>query len=132
MLQKLSKCYPPILELIPIFLLVLVIYMAVNNYPILPDMIPTHFDSQGVPDGWEGKNWVFFYAGLSTFTYLLLTVLNVLFATVKNPMSLINIPKQWKDSLEAPQIEELRVILNRYLFMLKILNNSISLSCAYF
>jgi len=119
MWQKLSKCYPPTLELIPIFLLVLAVYMAISNYPTLPDKIPTHFNSQGVPDDWGSKNWVFLYAGLSTFTYLLLTLLNVLLATSKNPMSLINIPKQWKASLKAPQIEELRVILNRYLFGMK-------------
>jgi len=119
MWQKLSKCYPPTLELIPILLLVIAIYIAFSNYSALPERIPIDFNSQGVPDGWANKNWVFLYPGLSAFVYLLLTTLNVLLATTKNPMSLINLPKQWKASLNAPQIEELRVILNRYLFMLK-------------
>ncbi len=121
MKQKLSKCYPPTLEFIPLLLLLLTIYMTLSNYSTLPDKIPFHFNSQGVPDDWANKNWVFLYPGLSAFVYLLLTILNVLLAITKNPMSLINLPKQWKASLNAPQIEKLRVILNRYLFVLKIL-----------
>lgn len=119
MKQKLSKCYPPTLEFIPLLLLLLTIYMTLSNYSTLPDKIPFHFNSQGVPDDWANKNWVFLYPGLSAFVYLLLTILNVLLAITKNPMSLINLPKQWKASLNAPQIEKLRVILNRYLFVLK-------------
>ena len=119
MWQKLSKCYPPSLEFIPLLLVVLTIYITLSNYSILPGEIPIHFNSQGVPDDWANKNWVFLYPSLSAFVYLLLTVLNILFATIKNPMILINLPRQWKASLNAPQIEKLRVILNRYLFVMK-------------
>ena len=119
MKQKLSKCYPPTLEFIPLLLFLLTIYMTLSNYSTLPDKIPFHFNSQGVPDDWANKNLVFLYPGLSAFVYLLMTILNVLLAITKNPMSLINLPKQWKASLDAPQIEKLRVILNRYLFVLK-------------
>lgn len=131
MWQKLSKCYPLTLELIPIFLLVLAIYIALSNYSTLPDKIPIHFNSQGVPDDWANKNWVFLYPGLSAFVYILLTILNVLFAIMKNPMSLINLPKQWKASLNAPQIEKLRLVLNRYLFVLKMVIQGLVLYLLY-
>lgn len=131
MWQKLSKCYPLTLELIPIFLLALAIYIALSNYSTLPDKIPIHFNSQGVPDDWANKNWVFLYPGLSAFVYILLTILNVLFAIMKNPMSLINLPKQWKASLNAPQIEKLRLVLNRYLFVLKMVIEGLVLYLLY-
>jgi len=93
--------------------------MTISNYSTLPDKIPFHFNSQGVPDDWANKNLVFLYPGLSAFVYILMTILNVLLAITKNPMSFINLPKQWKASLDASQIEKLRVILNRYLFVMK-------------
>lgn len=121
MWQKLSKCYPPILELIPIFLLVLAIYIAFSNYSALPERIPIDFNSQGIAEDWANKNMIFLYPGLGSFIYLLFTTLNIWFAVTKNPKSLINMPKKWKDSLNDLQTEELRIILNRYLFVLKIL-----------
>ena len=131
MWQKLNKCYPPILEFIPLLLFVLTIYIAFSNYSTLPSRIPIHFNILGVPDGWTGKNGVFLYPSLSAFTYLLFTVLNVLLAATKDLMSLINLPKQWKESLNAPQVEELRVIFNRYLFMLKMAIQGLAIYLLY-
>ena len=131
MWQKLSKCYPPIFELVPIIILALTFYMAISNYSTLPDRLPINFNILGVPEGWTSKNGVFLYPGLSVFTYLLFTILNILLANAKNPMSLINIPKEWKESLNATQIEVLRVLLNRYLFMLKIVIQSLVIYLLY-
>ncbi|KPK22973.1 MAG: hypothetical protein AMJ70_04605 [Dehalococcoidia bacterium SG8_51_3] len=99
MWQKLNKCYPPTLELIPILLLVLAIYIAFSNYSALPDRIPIDFNSQGIAEDWANKNMIFLYPGLCVFIYLLFTALNIWFAVTKNPKSLINMPKKWKDSL---------------------------------
>ena len=121
MWQKLGKCYPPTLELIPIVLVVLAIYMAFINYSALPERIPIDFNSRGIAEDWANKNMIFLYPGLGAFIYLLFTALNIWFAVTNNPKSLINMPQKWKDFLSDSQTEELRVILNRYLFILKIL-----------
>ena len=131
MWQKLSKCYPPTLELISILLLVLAIYIAFSNYSSLPERIPVDFNSQGIPEEWANKNMIFLYPGLGVFIYLLFTTLNIWFAVTKNPKSLINMPKKWKDSLSDSQTEELRVILNRYLFVLKVVIQSLMLYLLY-
>ena len=121
MWQKLSRCYPPYLELIPLFLLVLTLYITVSNYATLPDTIPTHFNAQGLADDWGSKSTLFIILGLSAFIYILFTTLNIWFAIVKDPRPLINLPAKWKARLSDTQIEELRITLNRYLFLLKIL-----------
>ncbi len=131
MWQKLSRCYPPILELVPIFLLVLAIVIAFSNYSALPERIPIDFNSQGIAEDWANKNMIFLYPGLGVFIYVLFTTLNVWFAVTKNPKSLINMPKKWKDSLSDSQTEELRVILNRYLFILKVVIQVLMLYLLY-
>ncbi len=131
MWQKLSKCYPPTLELVPIFLLVLAIYIAISNYSALPERIQIDFNSQGIAEDWANKNMIFLYPGLGVFIYVLFATLNVWFAVTKNPKSLINMPKKWKDSLSDSQTEELRVILNRYLFVLKVLIQGLMLYLLY-
>ena len=121
MWQKLSKCYPPHLELIPLLLLVFVLYLILSNYAALPDTIPTHFNAQGVADDWGSKNTIFIFLGLNAFIYILFTFINIWFAIVKDPRVLINLPVKWKAAISDTQIETLRVMLNRYLFLLKII-----------
>ena len=120
MWQKLSKCYSPYLELIPLVLLAFTIYLALSNYATLPDTIPTHFNEQGIADDWGSKTTIFFILGLNALIYVLFTVLNIWFAIAKNPRALINLPPKWKVALGDTQLEKLRVTLNRYLFLLKI------------
>ncbi|MFC1911773.1 DUF1648 domain-containing protein [Chloroflexota bacterium] len=131
MWQKLGKCYPPTLEFIPIVLLVLAIYMALINYSALPERIPIDFNSQGIAKDWANKTMIFLYPGLGVFIYLLFTALNIWFAVTNNPKSLINMPRKWKDSLNDSQTEELRVILNRYLFVLKVVIQGLMLYLLY-
>ena len=121
MWQKLGRCYPPRLELIPLALLALTIYLALSSYAALPDIIPTHFNAQGIADDWGSKSAIFFLLGLSAFTYILLTALSIWFAVIRDPKSLINLPEKWKATLSETQVEKLRRVLNRYLFLLKII-----------
>ena len=125
MWQKLSKCYPPYLELIPLFLLVFTLYLALSNYTTLPDTIPTHFNAQGIADDWGSKTTIFFILGLNALIYVLFTVLNIWFAIAKNPRALINLPAKRKAALSDKQVEALRVTLNRYLFLLKIVTQGL-------
>ena len=120
MWQKLSKCYPPHLELIPLLLLVFALYLALSNYTTLPDTIPTHFNAADIADDWGSKTTIFFILGLNALFYVLFTVLNIWFAIAKDPRALINLPAKRKAALSDKRVEALRVTLNRYLFLLKI------------
>lgn len=131
MWQKLSKCYPPQLELIALFLLLLAFYIALSNYSILPDTIPVHFNAQGIPDNWGSKRMVFLYPGLNAFIYVSFTALNIWFATTKDPKSLINLPQKRKAVLSNAQAEELRTFLNRCLFLLKVIIQGLTIYLVY-
>lgn len=131
MWQKLSKCYPPHLEIIPLFLLAFTVYLALSNYATLPDTIPTHFNAQGIADGWGGKSTVFVFLGLNAFIYILFTAINIAFAVVRDPRSMINLPAARKAALSDAQVETLRVTLNRYLFLMKLLTQGLTAYLLY-
>lgn len=121
MLHKLNKFYPLQLELIPMTLLAFIIYLTLSSYPTLPDRIPSHFNFQGFPDGWGNKNTLFIYPAVSAFTYLLITIISIAFALVRDPKSFINLPTRIKDSLSEVGAEKLQIILLRCLLAIKIL-----------
>ena len=126
MWQKLSKCYPPHLELIPLLLLVFALYLALSNYTTLPDTIPTHFNAEDIADDWGSKTTIFLILCIVTLIYVLFTVLNFWFAIAKDLRALINLPAKRKAALSNKQIETLRLTLNRYLFLLKIVMQGLS------
>jgi uncharacterized membrane protein len=121
MLKKLSQIYPPYLELIGIFLLFLVAYLTWTAYPALPDTIPTHFDIQGLPDGWGSKNEILIFPLISLFIFLLLSGIIIAFLYIKDPKKMINLPASVKERITPEQAEILRIFLVRCLFALKIL-----------
>ena len=116
MLQKLSKVYPPIIELIPLLLLFAAFYLTFSSYSSLPDRIPTHFNFQGIPDGWGGKTNVFIYIGVSLFIYVLITGISIALAVTRNPKALINLPESMKERISPSQAEVLRVFMVRCLW----------------
>jgi uncharacterized membrane protein len=121
MWEKLSRCYPPQLELVSLFLLILAFYIALSNFSLLPDVIPTHFDAGGNPDDWSNKRTIFHLPIISAVIFSLLTALSVLLAIVDNPKRFINLPRKTKEALTKAQAETLRIFINRCLFIVKIL-----------
>jgi uncharacterized membrane protein len=118
-IQKLSRAYPPVLELLPLFLLFVVFYLAFTNYPSLPERIPVHFNFSGYPDGWGSKNQIFFIPGIATFLYLLVTGICLALSQVRDPKSMINMPESAKQKITPEKAEYLRIFLLRCLFILK-------------
>lgn len=52
------------------------VLILVHYWPILPEIIPTHFGLSGEPDGWGSKSSLFFLLAVNAALYLMLTVLN--------------------------------------------------------
>lgn len=46
------------------------------RFPLLPDVIPTHFSIDGTPDGYSNKKMVFLLPAIITILYAALTILN--------------------------------------------------------
>ena len=63
-----------ILEIIALLLLVCLWIYVIYNYNSLPDIINTHFNAQGKPDGSGEKQYIFGLPGVATFIYLLVTI----------------------------------------------------------
>ena len=121
MWQKLTRCYPLQLELIPLALLILAFYIVLSNYSFLPDTIPFHFDARGNPDDWNSKGTIFLLPTIAAVVFVLLTSFNVWFACANGPKRLINLPEKRKEALTKAQTEVLRLFMSRCLFILKIL-----------
>lgn len=63
-----------ILEAIALLLLVVLWIYVIYNYNSLPEIINTHFNAQGKPDGSGDKQYIFGLPGVATFIYLLITI----------------------------------------------------------
>ena len=64
------------LEATSLLLLLLLIGFAVREYATLPGIIPTHFNTAGVVDGYGSKTSIFAMPGVGLFIYSLLTIVN--------------------------------------------------------
>ena len=131
MWAKLNRCYLVQLELVPLGLLLLACYLVFTAYPLLPANIPTHFNIAGVSDDWGDKSEIFIYPGLSALFYLMFTGINIWLAIANDPRQLINLPRARKATLTNAQVEQLRVFLNRALFLLKTLMQGLNTYSAY-
>ena len=63
-------------EFIGFGILVLLVFLPIHYLPQLPESIPTHFNSAGVPDGFGSKSSIWFLPATGVFMYLLLTILS--------------------------------------------------------
>lgn len=65
-----------ILEVIALLLLITLWIYVIYNYNSLPEIINTHFNAQGKPDGSGEKQYIFGLPGVATFLYILTTITN--------------------------------------------------------
>jgi uncharacterized membrane protein len=119
--QRLGRCYPLQIELVPLLLLGLTIYLVLSNYSTLPDTIPSHFNAQGVADDWGSKKSIFFFPAFVVPLYVFLSLFNAWISLTKDPKSLINLPERTKAAISEARAEELRVLIGRCLFLIKTL-----------
>ena len=131
MWQKLNRYYPFRLEIIPVLILFLAWYIAVSNYPSLPEQIPMHFNAGGVVDGWGSPSSVFLGPIIGLFFYLLLTFICALFCFVPDPTTLINLPRQRLVKLSPESAQKLIRVISRTLFCLKIIELALVLYLVY-
>ncbi len=129
--QRLGRCYPLQIELVPLLLLGLTIYLVLSNYSTLPDTIPSHFNAQGVADDWGSKKAIFFFPAFVVPLYAFLSLFTAWISLVKDPKSLINLPDRTKAAISEARAEELRVLIGRCLFLMKTLTISLMTYCVY-
>jgi len=61
-------------DILPIIIIIIALILGIQLYPKLPDLVPSHWNSQGQIDSWSSKNFlVFFMPLLALAIYLLMT-----------------------------------------------------------
>lgn len=78
MVARLRQAYPLKLELLPLLLVALGVYLVVASYSDLPARIPVHFNAAGDPDRWGSRGMLL----LLVVAQVLLVYLNTTFFSV--------------------------------------------------
>lgn len=80
-------------KIILIFLVVLFIGHSVYYYPLLPEMVASHFDASGKADNWMSKNNFFIFES-AFLLYIIASFTFLPFLIEKLPNSMINLPNK--------------------------------------
>ena len=65
-----------VLEVIALLTLITIWIYVIYNYASLPEIINTHFDANGKPNGSGEKYYIFGLPGVATLLYTMLTIVN--------------------------------------------------------
>ena len=97
------------------------------NYNHLPDVIPTHFNSNGVEDDYGSKNTIWILPIISTAVFILFTVLNK-FPHQFNYMVKItadNAEKQYRLATRIMRILKFNISLLFFCIIIKVVGSSL-------
>ena len=64
------------LELVSLFALCLIWWLAIYYFFVLPNIIPVHFSASGKPDSYGSKETIFILPIIGLFIFILLSLLN--------------------------------------------------------
>ncbi|CFX84067.1 Domain of unknown function DUF1648 [Syntrophomonas zehnderi OL-4] len=120
---RISRFYPPWLELIPLLMLGFILAYTVTYYPLMPERIPTHFGPSGQPDAWSAKGFwsVYILVLLAGAVWLTMLAINyILIIKPDDPGRYMNISQREKDRLGTKRLEEIRTISARMMVIINI------------
>ncbi len=113
MWEKISRFYPPWLDVIGLLCLGFIWFYTAARYGLMAEQIPTHFGISGNPDAWSSKSFasVFMLLVIGTIVWLSMFLTNYfLIIKPQDPRKYINIPGAKKDALDKEQIEAIRTV----------------------
>lgn len=114
MWEKISRFYPPWLDVICIACFGFIWVYTSARYGLMPEQIPTHFGLSGLPDDWSTKSFGSIYMLLLVGTLVWLSIiLTNYFLIIKpdDPRKFINLPKAQKDAMGTEQLEAIRRVV---------------------
>lgn len=92
--------------------------LIIYYFDVVPDRIPTHFNGQGEPDNWSGKNMLWFLPAAGLFMYIFLGLMAL-------------IPSKHRFSTMQPKVGEEAKVKSLSLEMTGALRAMISVLLAY-
>jgi uncharacterized membrane protein len=113
MWEKISRFYPPWLDVICIVCLGFVWIYTISRFGLMPEKIPTHFGFGGMPDAWSTKSFssIFMLLVIGTLIWLSMFVVNYfLIIKPEDPQKLINLPQARKNAMGREQMEAIRKV----------------------
>jgi uncharacterized membrane protein len=123
MWTKISRFYPPWLDIIPLLLIAGAFCYTNYHYASFPARIPTHFGFNGLPDAWSSKDYWSTYLLLliGTPIWISMTLMNYfLLIKPENPGRYINISKRDKERLGPGRLEAIRTTTARGILLINL------------
>lgn len=123
MWTRISRFYPPWLELIPILMLGFVLIYTAAHYALLPEQMPTHFGISGQPDDWSAKGFWTVYLPLLIGSVVWLSVVLINYFLIikpEDPGQYMSMNAREKEKLGPVRLEEIRTISARAMMIINL------------
>ncbi|MGE5454822.1 MAG: DUF1648 domain-containing protein [Methylocystaceae bacterium] len=120
--EKMNRCYPAWLNLLPLIITFFAAIYVIITYDQLPARIASHFDFQGLPDGYGKRNSIILLPIIGGVTTISMTLINI-FAIMRpdDPKKVINLDPAQLKALGPAKLEQMRVFSARCLFVITLL-----------
>ncbi|GGG61581.1 DUF1648 domain-containing protein [Epilithonimonas arachidiradicis] len=82
-----------VLKIISFLILIFIWIFTIVNFKKLPEIVPIHYNLDGIPDGFGSRGTIWFETGLTTVLFLFL-----MYVSKKPDFPLLNIPQNIKDN----------------------------------
>lgn len=108
-----------VIEVLSILAVLYITALLVFNYADLPNRIPTHYNFEGVPDGWGSKSTVIVVWVVAIFVYIGMTILSRYPGLYNFPVEITeqNISIQYKLAIKLVRTLKLALVVTFMLIM---------------
>lgn len=122
MLEKMNRCYPAWLNLLPLLLTLLTALYVLVSYDQLPARMATHFNFQGLPDGFGSKNGIWVLPVIGVIITIGMLAINI-FAIMRpdDPTKIFNMDPKQLEAIGTEKLESMRSFMARSMYLIILL-----------
>jgi len=122
MTEKMNRCYPIWLNLVPLVIIFFAVLYVVITYDQLPARVATHFNFRGIPDGYGSKLSITMLPIIGVLTVLGMILLNIFFIMrPDDPKKVFNLDPKQLAALGNEKLEEMRIFMARAMYLITLL-----------
>ena len=120
MFLKVKRFYPPVVEIIPLLILLYTVFLLSFSYGRISNGVPVNFTLTGVPTAWGDRTVLLAFGAVAVGVYFLLSIINYKFILSPANLIIINKHKSSEEgNLSKNQFETIRVIAARTILLIK-------------
>ncbi len=109
------------LEDASLILLIVFWLVVIQQFLVLPDIIPTHFNAAGIPDDYNSKASLFLLPVIATALYILLTLINRNPHQFNYPLKITPENARWQYTLATRLIRMIKIAIVLTMFLVLLL-----------